>query len=290
MNRTPTMKYDGFLSYSHAADGQLAPAVQSGLHRLACPWYRLRSVRIFRDKTTLSATPSLWPKIEEALADSRYFLLMASPEAAASTWVGREVEWWLAHRSPDAMLIVLTEGDLSWNSSENDFDWSATTALPQLLQRRFSSEPLWVDLRWARSEEKLSLRHSQFRSAILDLAATLIGRSKDSLDGDDVRVYRRNRTLAGTSLGLILGLALVSIFAGVRAIQARDEAIRQRNQALADNLASQSETVGGQQLDLALLLAVQANRFSVSNPSLARGHLLELLSVRTLSRTRSTMS
>jgi hypothetical protein len=71
-----TVEYNGFLSYSHAVDGNLAPAVQSALHRFARPWYRLRSVWIFRDKTGLAVTPSLWETIEKALADSEYFLLM----------------------------------------------------------------------------------------------------------------------------------------------------------------------------------------------------------------------
>jgi len=32
------MAYNAFVSYSHAADGRLAPAVQTGLQRLARPW------------------------------------------------------------------------------------------------------------------------------------------------------------------------------------------------------------------------------------------------------------
>ena len=45
------MTYDGFISYSHAADGRLAPAIQTGLHRLAKPWHRRRALWIFRDQT-----------------------------------------------------------------------------------------------------------------------------------------------------------------------------------------------------------------------------------------------
>lgn len=37
------MAYDAFISYSHAADGRLAPAVQAALPRLAKPWYRRRA-------------------------------------------------------------------------------------------------------------------------------------------------------------------------------------------------------------------------------------------------------
>src|SRR5205807_10037379 len=39
--------YAAFISYSHAADGRLAPAVERGLERLARPWYRRRALRIF---------------------------------------------------------------------------------------------------------------------------------------------------------------------------------------------------------------------------------------------------
>ena len=98
------MRYQGFISYSHAADGKLAPAIHGGLHRIAKPWYRLRSMRVFRDKTSLSANPALWPTIQQALAESDYFLLLASPEAASSKWVQQEVAWWFENRSSDKLL------------------------------------------------------------------------------------------------------------------------------------------------------------------------------------------
>ena len=82
------MGYDAFISYSHAADGELAPSLQRGLQRLARPWYRVRSLRVFRDETGLSVNPHLWSSIEQALDDSRYLVLLASPEAAQSPWVG----------------------------------------------------------------------------------------------------------------------------------------------------------------------------------------------------------
>jgi hypothetical protein len=44
-----------------------------------------------------------WGTIETALAVSKYFL-MASPEAAASHWVQREVDWSLTNRSRNDIL------------------------------------------------------------------------------------------------------------------------------------------------------------------------------------------
>src|SRR5215813_643611 len=77
-------EFHAFLSYSHVGDGTLAPAVQSGLQQFARPWNRLRAVRLFRDKTGMTANPGLWSTIVAALNSSRYFVLLASPGAANS--------------------------------------------------------------------------------------------------------------------------------------------------------------------------------------------------------------
>src|SRR6266508_4513938 len=79
--------YDAFISYSRALDGRLAPALQAALHRFTKPWYRVRALRVFRDDASLAANPGLWPSIEQALASSRFLILLASPEAARSRWV-----------------------------------------------------------------------------------------------------------------------------------------------------------------------------------------------------------
>lgn len=147
--------FDACISYSHAADGKLAP-FQSALQSFAKPWYQRRALRILRDQTSLSAPPALWPKIAEALASGRYFVLLAACDAAMSRWVSEEVEWWLSQRSPSNLFIVITDGNLARNEGDCDFDWSRTDALPAILSRAFDAEPLWIDLRWARAETHLS--------------------------------------------------------------------------------------------------------------------------------------
>ncbi len=146
----------GIHLYSHATDGKLAPAIQSGLHRFARPWYRLRALRVFRDKTSLAVSPALWPAIARALGESEYFLLFASPRAARSPWVEREVAYWLEARSPATLLIVLTEGELLWDPAAGDFDWRRTDALPARFAGVLQDEPFFLDLRWAQKEEQLS--------------------------------------------------------------------------------------------------------------------------------------
>jgi hypothetical protein len=97
--------YDAFISYSHAKDKPIATALQSVVQKLGKAWYRRRALRVFRDDTSLSATPHLWPSIEQAFSQSRFLILLASPDAAASRWVSQEVAYWLDHNSTDTVLI-----------------------------------------------------------------------------------------------------------------------------------------------------------------------------------------
>lgn len=211
------MRYNAFLSYSHATDGKLAPALQIALHRLAKPLFKLRALSVFRDKTNLSANSALWPSIENALSESEYFLFLASPEAAKSSWVQKEVGWWLKHRSAEKLFVLVTDGEIVWDEAEGDFDWKQTTALPEILRRQFVAEPHWVDLRWVRDAENLSLLHSRFHANVLDVAAPLHGKPKDELDGEDVRearnVKRLTRWTVGTLSALTIGLGLTTFFA-----------------------------------------------------------------------------
>ncbi|ALN61909.1 WD domain, G-beta repeat family protein [Lysobacter antibioticus] len=248
------MSYKAFISYSHAADGKLAPAVQRALHRVAKPWYRLRTMRVFRDQTNLAASPRLWTSIESALKETEFFLYMASPTAAQSPWVQKEVDWWLKNRSPERFLILLTEGDIAWSEVKQDLDWTATTALPQQMAGALAEEPLYTDLRWARTENQLSSRHSRFRTAILELTATLLNRPKDELDGDDVRQYRRTKRLAWAAVTVLVGLLIAAILAAYFATQ-------QSRLATSRALGVQSQAVLPTNPELSLLLAREALRF-----------------------------
>ena len=252
--------YNAFISYSHAADDKLAPALQRGLHQLARPWYRLRALRAFRDKTSLAANPALWDTIVQALGESEWFLFLASPRAAQSHWVQQEIVWWTENRRTDRLLIVLTDGELAWDEAAKDFDWQRTSAVPGLLKGRFAGEPLYVDLRWARGENDLSLRHSQFRAAILDIAAPLHGRPKDELDGDDVRQHRRTWRLAWSAGAGLALLAAAATASAVIAVQQRNEAELRRQIATSRQISAQVlNRLAGNRVDTALLLALEAH-------------------------------
>ena len=276
-------RYAAFISYSHAVDGQLAPSLESALERFAKRWYRIRALRVFRDDTSLSATPALWSAIQAALDDSGAFILMASPAAASSQWVARELEHWLTDRSPDRLLLVLTDGDLHWDEERPGFDWETTTAVPRVLDGVFAEEPRWTDLRWARTREQLSLRDPRFREAVADIAAPLHGRQKDELIGEEIRQHRRTVRLAASAVAALALLTVVAAVAAVLAIrgqatarQERDRAQAQARLATSRQLAAESESaLRDGSADLAILLATEAARFE-STPE-ARGSLFAAL-------------
>jgi TIR domain-containing protein/WD40 domain-containing protein len=223
------MTYKAFVSYSHAADNQLAPMLQSALQKFAKPFYKLRAIDIFRDKTSLHLTPELWPEIQKAIRQSEFFILMASPESAKSDWVQREVVEWLTLKqdTPANLLLVLTDGSLEWDNDANDFDWQRTDALPQNLRGKFKSEPFFSDLRWVKTTQDLSLRHPQFLDEIGTLGATLHGRPKDTMIGEDVKQHRILKATAFVTLVILLVLAVGASAAAYVATQQRKEAQEQ---------------------------------------------------------------
>lgn len=222
------MRYDAFISYSHAADVQLAPSLQSALHSLAKPWFKIRALSVFRDQTDLTVSPGTWPSIERALADSRYFILLASPEAAASKWVQREVDFWLSQRDLGSLIIVITKGDVHWNGEGGAFDPRRTTALPDVLLSAYDEEPLYVDLRYVRNEVDLSLANPEYKQRLVPIAAKLHGRTPADLVSDEAREHKRTVRIRNT---VIVALTLLTLSAGAAAWVAVDRAEEARNEA-----------------------------------------------------------
>jgi hypothetical protein len=240
------MAYDAFISYSHSADGRLAPAVQTALQRLARRWYAVRALRVFRDQGSLAVNPHLWASIAAAMSESAWFVLLTSPDAAASPWVNREIEHWCAHNDPEHVLIVLTDGTLAWDNSQGDFDPAVSDALPPALMGRFTNEPLFLDLRWARDDTDLDLRNSRFRQAIAELAAPMHGMDREDLESEDVRRHRRALRVAGVvALAFVVAL-LVAALTTQNAVAsdaraAKEKTLRLEETRLRKSLASQVE-------------------------------------------------
>ena len=246
------LRYKAFVSYSHESDAALAAALQSSLSRFAKPWYRVRTMRVFLDKTSLAANPALWPTIEQALGQSEYFLLLASTMSAKSRWVQQEIHWWLQNRTAEKLVICLTEGVILWDNQTGDFNWNKTSAISPNLKGVFSAEPLYADFSAAKAANKYSSSDPVYRDALLDVAAPLMGQAKDDLDGEDIRIHRKAERIAWATALVFVVLALST---GVGVITAHQRQKIATSRALASEATSQVDD-----RSLAMLLSIESRR------------------------------
>ena len=267
---TKAARYGAFISYSHAASADVASGLQKWLQTYAKPWWRPRAIDVFRDQTNLTAAPALWSRIADALDQSSHFILLASPEAAQSKWIKREIRYWLgdsnasALNGPDldapmsnpkpervaTLLIALTGGDISWDEKAGkagDFDWSKTSALPRQLSGVFSEEPQWVDLKTVVEREhlraSLSRSNAEFMRAVAQLAAPIRGISDFSrLVSEDYRQYRRTIRTAWAAAGALAVFAVAATSLGLVAYYQRQRAVAELREAQIE----QSRVLAGQ--------------------------------------------
>jgi hypothetical protein len=207
--------YRAFISYSHESDIKLAAGLQHELQQFAKVWYQLRAIRVFRDKTGITPGQGLSSAIKSALDESEYFVLLASPLAARADWVRWELAHWLENKAKAKILIVLTEGEITWSREAGDFDWQRTDALPKSLAGVFEEEPYHLDLRWAKTDVLLSLANLRFREAVADLASVLHNIPRDVLDGDDVQQHKRALRLRKMALAAVAILTFAAVTAGI---------------------------------------------------------------------------
>ena len=180
------------------------------------------------------------------------------PTSRESPWVRKEVSWWLTNRSPRQFLIILARA--TWHGMNSS---AISTGVEQAHcwryeTRLFEAEPLYVDLRWAKTYVELSLRNSKFREAVLPLAAKLHGVEPQDLDGEDLKQFRRTRRFWRSAVLGLIALTLASVIAAVIAKLKSDEAIEQAKIALSQKLAVNSARQQDADIDLALLLAREA--------------------------------
>ena len=265
-------EFDLFLSYS--GDVTTAAALRDGVQSLARQWNRRRALRVFLDTNSLSVNEDLWAEISRRLDASRHFALLASPEAAASRWVNREIAYWSSLPDRPPVHLVLMQGDLVWDAERREWDAQRSTALPPALRDVFQGEPLWLDLRWCADAEELNLDSPRFRAAVADLAAPVHGVDRDDLEGEDVRQHRVAARVRRLSILALALLCVISLAGAIAAIQNAGRA--NRNAQLAEaragearvrDLASSAQLLLDDDPALGALVALEAYELSREVPA-----------------------
>ena len=196
--------YDAFISYSHAKDKPIAAALQSVVQKLGKPWYRRRALRVFRDDTSLSATPSLWPSIEQALG------AVALPDPArlaggGGLAVGRQGGRLLAraqerrHAADRAHRRRRSPGTTRSATSPGARACRCRRCSPAALRasRNGSTSRAYRD--------GADPRDARFIELGADFAAAIHGMPKEDLLSQEVRQQRRALTLAWSAAGIAAG-------------------------------------------------------------------------------------
>ncbi|MFF2506595.1 TIR domain-containing protein [Streptomyces sp. NPDC058067] len=231
--------YGAFLSYSGDRDRQWLPHLQRTIERQSRPWYKPPRIRVFLDDSGVSIGSQLWGKIEAGLARSEWLVVMASPEAKASAWVDREIEWWLNNRSVDTILLVVSAGKLVWDEQRGDWDPELSTALPARLSGRFAQQPVWKTVDPLRPDNG-AVPRPDIDNVALGIASVVRGLPEDDLKSEGMRDTRRNLRTARIIAAVLGFLLLLSTTVSVIALVQRAEATRQRDHAVAQQLISQS--------------------------------------------------
>lgn len=161
------------------------PAQLAGNHTPVGEPAPKRFYPVFKDREEMPVAPDLTAHVVSALRESRYLIVLCSPNAAASKWVNKEVETFISLGRKDRILAFIVDGD-------------PPDCFPPALRQ---DEPIAADAR-SKADGK--------NNAKLKLLAGMLGVTFDALKQRDAQ--RRIRRL---QFALALVAALVVAFAAL---------------------------------------------------------------------------
>lgn len=187
-------KYDAFISYRHVEpDQSIAKQVHQMIETFKAPkeFYQngKRPVfRVFRDREELAAR-DLSASIEEALATSRYLIVICSKRTPLSEWCQREIETFKSLHGSERIIPVLIEGEPGE---------AFPLPLKELKGEESVSEILAADIR---PDEILNADFEGYEALQNNNKAKLKELTKKSLDILKTEKYRVMATILGCNFG-----------------------------------------------------------------------------------------
>lgn len=281
----PQHRYMAFLSYSHD-DAEMADWLHEALEEFHVPPRLVGKLTdhgpipkqlapIFRDRHELAAASDLGEEIEEAIAGSRFLIVLCSMSAAKSRWIDEEIACFKRLHREDRILAAIIDGE---PFASDDPGHEAEECFPAALRVHFDrrgrptaqrAEPIAADLRDGGDGRKMGL---------LKIAAGMMGVGLDDLAQREAQ--RRHRRLYAITGASVAGMLVASGLAYM-AVDARDEARDQRREAegliefMLGDLRQKLEPVG--RLDVLDAVGAKAlayyegqNKASLTDDSLAQ--------------------
>lgn len=224
-------RYAAFLSYSHK-DARVAARLQRALEGYRVPRRLVgtpgafgpvpaRLGAVFRDREDIAAGGDLADRVLGALAQADALLVLCSPDAAASRWVGQEIAAFKARAGDERVFAVIARG-------EPFADDPALEALPLALRRAVTADGRVTDVEVEPAAADARAVGDGWRLAVLKLLAGLLGVPLDALIRRDHA--RRQRALVLAVAASMLGTVAMGGLA-LEAVRARDAAAARRADA-----------------------------------------------------------
>lgn len=198
-----SVKYDAFICYKHGpVDSAAAKTLQQRLEHFYTTRDRFQRrrpfQRVFVDEGELSACANFGQQIRDALANSRWLIVVCSPDTPSSPWVQLEIDTFLEIHGEAArtrILTVLTAG-------------TPETSFPPCLRGdgRGDSESFAAD---ARGETVWEVRKKLRGDALLQIAAAMLGTTFDTLKQRQ-KIYFLQRAAGVTALFLLAAVGFAA--------------------------------------------------------------------------------
>ena len=259
-------RYWAFISYSHV-DEAWANWLHRGIETYTVPRPLVgtaipndtvvrprRLFPLFRDRDELASASSLNEEIQDALRQSRNLLVICSPHAARSHWVGEEIKAFKAMGRQNRIFCVIVSGEPNTGGSAD----AATECFPAPLRFHVDAEGQLTDERIEPLAADAREHGDGKRNALLKVVAALLGVGFDSLKHRDQERRMRQMAIAGTVLlSAVVVLSGLSYYAFQQRNAAQREA-RAARAALSAQIATHSQLARQAFPQKSLLLAVEA--------------------------------
>lgn len=230
-------KYWAFISYSHR-DRKWCDWLHKGLESYRVPKRLIgRSSRegvvparifpVFRDREELPTSADLGEMIEQALAQSRYLIVICSSNAAQSQWVNAEIVHFKKIGRANRVLCIIVDGEP--NATDKP-DCPDPECFPQAVRFEVDDSGAMTDRRTEPIAADARPQGDGRADARLKVIAGILGVGFDELKQRELQ-RKQKRMLAITGTSLLI--AIVTIGLAIIAFIARNEAEFQRGQAQA---------------------------------------------------------
>ncbi|MFN7176359.1 MAG: toll/interleukin-1 receptor domain-containing protein, partial [Thermaurantiacus sp.] len=191
---------------------------------------------IFRDRDELAASGDLGRDLQEALAESRFLIVLASPAAAASQWVNEEIRTFKSLHGENRVLVLVLAGEPGASAVS---EHASEEAFPEALRHRVGPDGAILDIPAEPIAADARPDGDGPRLALLKLVAGLTGVRLDDLVQREAQ--RRARRLTVVATASIVGMFLATALALYANIQ-RIEAVEQREIAERETAAARAAT------------------------------------------------